>query len=193
MKHLSPEAVVKATECWLRDFVVALDLCPFAKFPLEAGKIAFTVSVAQDTERLTEDLLEAINSLEQKPDIETTLLIHPYVLAEFDGYLNYLDTAEAIMAYLGYEGIFQIASFHPDYCFDGEPGDDLANFTNRSPYPMLHLLREASLTQAIDTHPGIDEVPLRNIRRLRDLGLEAINARLSGMVETPCPDDGSEL
>lgn len=182
MKHLSSEAVVEATERWLRDFVVVLDLCPFARFPLEAGRIAFTVSVARDTERLTEDLLEAIYSLEQKPDIETTLLIHPYVLAEFDGYLNYLDTAEAIMAHLGYEGIFQLASFHPDYRFDGEPSDAPANFTNRSPYPMLHLLREASLTQAIDAYPDIDEVPQRNIHKMRELGLEGIKAKLNGIV-----------
>lgn len=182
MKHLSPEAVIKATERWLRDFVVALDLCPFARFPLDAGKIAFTVSVAQDKERLTEDLLEAITSLEQRPEIETTLLIHPGVLTEFDAYLDYVATAEAIMAHLGYEGIFQIASFHPDYCFHAEAGDAPANFTNRSPYPMLHLLREASLTQAIDAHPDIDEVPQRNIGRLRELGLEAIKAKLRGIV-----------
>ena len=182
MKHPSPEAVIKATERWLRDFVVALDLCPFARFPLEAGKIIFTVSVAQDTERLTEDLLEAIKTLEQRPEIETTLLIHPGVLTEFDAYLDYVAAAEAIMAHLGYEGIFQIASFHPDYCFDGEVGDAPANFTNRSPYPMLHLLREASLTQAIDAHPDIDEVPQRNIRMLRELGLEAIKAKLQGIV-----------
>jgi hypothetical protein len=183
MKHPSPEAVIKATERWLRDFVVALDLCPFARFPLEAGKIIFTVSVAQDTERLTEDLLEAIKTLEQRPEIETTLLIHPSVLTEFDAYLDYVAAAEASMAHLGYEGIFQIASFHPDYCFDGEAEDDAANFTNRSPYPMLHLLREASLTQVIDARPDITEVPQRNIRRLRELGLKGLNAYLSGIAE----------
>lgn len=173
-KDINMSRVSEETQHWLKEFVVALDLCPFARFPLEAEQVHFVVSQAQDTEHLTQDLLEAIEALKDDREIETTLLIHPGVLNDFEEYLDYVATAEAIMAHLNYEGVFQIASFHPDYCFEGEAEDDPANFTNRSPYPMLHLLRETSLTKAIDSYEDIEAVPERNISKLRELGVIGI-------------------
>lgn len=180
MTDTQQAAITDKTRHWLEEVVIGLALCPFAQRVIDQGSLRYCVSSASDTETLTEQLLSEIVLLDQNPEIETTLLIHPQVLADFACYLDYVDTANAILTHLNYEGVYQIASFHPAYIFADSDDSDPANYSNRSPYPMLHLLREASLEVAIASHPDIDGVPEQNVARLRQLGLDVIQQLANG-------------
>jgi hypothetical protein len=117
--------------------------------------------------------------LSRKPEVETTLLVHPGVLTDFDDYNQFLNFADMVIEQMSLEGVYQIASFHPSYQFAGTKHDDPENYTNRSPYPMLHILRESSLEAVIDVHPNTDEIPMVNIERLRQLGAKHMRQLLS--------------
>ncbi|TBR25646.1 DUF1415 domain-containing protein [bacterium] len=167
----SDKTVIAATRKWLKDVVIGLNLCPFAREVYVAERIRYVVSPATDVEALRAQLAEELRLLPtlDPAATETTLLIHPGVLGDFLDYNDFLDLAEGALAELGLEGVLQIASFHPQYRFaDAEP-DDPANGTNRSPYPMLHLLREASVAKAVAGYPDADKIPERNIATLRRL------------------------
>ncbi len=166
------------TRQWLETVVIGLNFCPFAKRELRRNAIRFTESPSHRVEEVLEQLVSECEFLDVNPDTETALLILPYGFEEFLDYLDLIELAESLLAELGYEGVYQIASFHPDYCFADTDSDDAANFTNRSPYPMLHLLREASLDAAIDNHPDIDAIPQRNIDKARVLGADYFRALL---------------
>lgn len=125
------------------------------------------------------NLMLECDRLDTDTDIETTLLIYPHAFSLFDDYLDFLELAETLMCEQGYEGIYQLASFHPDYCFEGSYINDPANYTNRSPYPMLHLIRETSLEQAINCYPDPDNIPQRNIELTRSLGLTKLQNLLA--------------
>ena len=150
--------------------VVGMNLCPFAAQELEQNRVRFSVSDAETEEALLADLDAELAFLNAEPAIETTLLIHPRVLGDFAAYNQFLDIIDLLLEQSGNEGVLQVASFHPDYQFDGTAIDDAGNFTNRSPYPILHILREASLERAIASHPDIDAVPEQNIQRMNALG-----------------------
>jgi hypothetical protein len=166
------EQVIAATREWLEKAVLGLRLCPFAAAPYSRGQIRFRVSEARTLAGLAEDLAqELLHLAATNPEVcETSLLIHPYVLNDFLDYNQFLDEADARVAALGLEGELQVASFHPAYQFAGTSPDDVENCTNRSPYPMLHLLREASIERAVTTFPAIDEIGERNKATLRELG-----------------------
>lgn len=166
----------KITRNWVEQFVIALNLCPFAKKPALEGLIRFVVFEGEDPKALGEKLAEELLFLrDTDPEIaETTLLIHPHVLKDFEAYNDYLDVWEELLFGLELEGDLQIASFHPDYQFAGTDPGDPENYTNRSPFPMLHLIREASVSKAVDLYPDIEGIPTRNIARLNELGLEGI-------------------
>jgi len=164
---------------WLETVVIGLELCPFAERELCADRVRFAVTNAASEEQLLESLLAELVLLGDSPDIETTLLIHPHVLADFSAYNQFLDHADQLLIGMGLEGEVQIASFHPDYQFADTGPDDAENYTNRSPYPILHLLREASLEKAIAATPDIDEVPARNIQKMNDLGLQRLRQMLA--------------
>jgi len=175
--------IVSATRKWVEDVVVGYNLCPFAKRELVKNRVRFTVTDANNEDDLLQALHGELQRLEDEPEIETTLLIHPGVLQDFYAYNEFLDAADALLAYLELEGVCQIASFHPDYQFaETEPGA-AENYTNRSPYPMLHLLREASLEAAIDSHPDVDGIPDRNIALMNELGAEKMRSILLGRLE----------
>ena len=157
-----------------------MNLCPFARRELDSGRVRFHCSRAETAEGLMLDLQDELLLLAREPDIETTVLVHPGVLAVFSDYLDFLELADALLEQGGWQGEFQIASFHPDYQFEGAGPDDVENYSNRSPYPMLHLLREASLELAIDSHPDTAEIPRRNIELLRSKGLEEVKALRRG-------------
>ena len=179
---MSENKVIGATRKWVEDVVVGYNLCPFAKRELVRDRVRFVVTDAENEDDLLKALHAELQRLEDEPDIETTLLIHPGVLQDFDAYNEFLDTAEGLVAYLELEGIYQVASFHPDYQFaETEPGA-AENYTNRSPFPMLHLLREASLEAAIDSYPDVDGIPDRNIALMNELGAEKMRSVLSGCV-----------
>ena len=169
----STDEVLSATRDWVERVVIGLDLCPFAKQPHAARQIRFVVSGATTEDALQDDLVEELRLLvaSNTAAIETTLLIHPYVLQDFFAYNDFLDVAEAAVEALDLIGEIQVASFHPQYLFAELEADDPANYTNRSPYPMLHLLREASVERAVDSMPDTSEISRRNIERLRELGI----------------------
>jgi hypothetical protein len=168
----SAESVVAATRNWLEKAVLGLRLCPFAATPYLRGLIRYRVSEQQSCEGLAEDLeQELLHLAATEPHLcETSLLIHPHVLGDFLSYNQFLNQADAVVAALGLEGVLQIASFHPAYQFAGSAPDDVENCSNRSPYPMLHLLREASVGQASASYPDVSEIGNRNIATLRELG-----------------------
>lgn len=165
--------VIAATEAWLRNVVIGLNLCPFAKQPFAQGRVRLRVSHATGEDALLEELGAELVALRQSdPEVcETTLLIHPGVLDDFFEYNDFLEVADALLHELGLEGELQVASFHPDYQFADAPAEAAENCTNRSPYPMLHLLREDSVQRAVDSVPDTDDIYRRNIRTLRELGI----------------------
>ena len=171
--------VTNATRKWVEDVVVGYNLCPFAKRELVRNRVRFVVSEAETEDELLQALHSELQRLEDEPEIETTLLIHPGVLQGFAPYNEFLDAADGLLTYLDMEGVYQIASFHPDYQFAGTEPDAAENYTNRSPFPMLHLLREVSLEAAIDGYPDVDGIPQRNIELMNDLGSEKMRSILN--------------
>jgi hypothetical protein len=173
IEPLSDDTVIAATRDWLEKAVIGLNLCPFAKSVHAKRQIRFVVSHAETEEGLIEDLLHELQLLAASDpgDVETTLLVHPRVLTDFLDYNDFLDIADAAVDEVGLEGVLQVASFHPDYQFaDSEP-EDMGNFSNRAPYPTLHLLREESVDKAVAAFPEADRIYETNIETLRTLGL----------------------
>ena len=170
----TPEEILAATRNWLEKAVIGLDLCPFARAVYIRDQVRFVVSEAETPEALLADLERELRTLwKSDPEaIDTTLLIHPRVLKDFLDYNDFLDVAEAAVAELGLEGEIQVASFHPQYQFAGTEPDDVENYTNRSPYPILHLLREASVERAVAAFPDAAGIFEKNIETMRRLGHE---------------------
>ncbi len=169
---LSDSQIVAATVQWLERAVIGLNLCPFAKAVHVKKQIRYAVSAATNTDALLDDLRHELALLAQSSaeKVETTLLIHPMVLGDFLDYNDFLAEAEAVLEELDPMHEFQIASFHPLYQFAGTQPDDIDNYTNRSPFPMLHLLREASVSQAVLAFPDAARIFDKNIEALRRLG-----------------------
>lgn len=168
--ELSAEQVIAHTRRWVRDVVIDLNLCPFARREYDSFRLRFVVSTAESDEALLADLTQELAFLERDRETETTLLIHPRILGDFLHYNQFLDRCDQLLERHGYAGRYQVASFHPDYRFAGTPAEAAENYTNRSPYPMLHLLREDSISRAVAGHPDIDGIPVRNIDLLQRLG-----------------------
>jgi hypothetical protein len=165
---------IAATRRWLQRAVIGLNLCPFAKAVQAKDQIRYVLSSATTAEQLLEELAAELAWLNDTDPavVDTTLLIHPRVLVDFDEYNDFLDQADAAVDALGLEGEIQVASFHPDYRFAGTGADDPGNCTNRSPYPMLHLLREASVERAVAAFPDPDAIVDRNIETMEKLGVD---------------------
>jgi uncharacterized protein len=170
----SHEAIVSATRHWLTRAVIGLNLCPFAKAVHVKDQIRYAVSNATDLEGVLTDLESELRNLADADAAvtDTTLLILPHALADFLEYNDCLYFADRMLKDQGLEGTLQIASFHPHYAFEGSEPDDIENYTNRSPYPILHLLREASIERAVDAFPDAADIYERNQETLRRLGLE---------------------
>lgn len=161
------------TEVWLSGFVIKLGLCPFANHPYQKGKIRITASVGEyNSNILIQKVLEEARRLiaYSENELETTLIVIPEGLEDFIVYLEMADILESQFIKHGYEGVLQIATFHPQYRFADSLPDDPADYTNRSPFPMFHLLRENSVSQAVDTYPDVDIIPERNKILLRKMG-----------------------
>jgi uncharacterized protein len=164
--------IVAATRSWLEKAVIGLNLCPFARAVHVKDRIRYVVSGARTPRALLDALIGELQLLRDADpaQTETTLLIHPNVLEDFLDYNDFLDVADDAVAELGLAGVIQIASFHPRYRFEGTDPDDIGNYSNRSPYPMLHLLREASVERAVTSFPDVSTIPERNIETLKRLG-----------------------
>ena len=169
---IEDEEIIAATRAWLERAVIGLNLCPFAKAVHVKHQIRYAVSAAQTPEDLLADLVRELRTLQAADPsaIDTTLLVHPRVLDDFLDYNDFLESADAAVAGEGLEGEIQVASFHPDYQFAGTRPEDMENCSNRSPYPTLHLLREASIARAVAVFPDASEIFERNIETLRRLG-----------------------
>ena len=166
------EEIVAATRAWLERAVIGLNLCPFAKAVHLNNQIRYAVSAAQTPEELLADFITELRTLyvADPVEIETTLLLHPCVLGDFLEFNDFLELADAAVAADGLEGEIQVASFHPHYQFAGTRPEDIENCSNRSPYPTLHLLREASIERAVAVFPDASQIFERNIETLRRLG-----------------------
>lgn len=164
---------IKETQDWLLKAVIGLNLCPFAKSVHIKEQIRYVVSEARSIESLLEELAKELEHLaEVSPNkTDTTLLIHPYVLEDFLAYNDFLELADSLLEDMELDGELQIASFHPDYQFADTEFDDITNFTNRSPYPTLHLIREESIDKAVEAFPEAEAIYETNMATMKKLGL----------------------
>ncbi len=179
---LPTDDLIAATRLWLERIVIGLNLCPFAKAVYVKDQVRIVLSDATTPEALVEQLAEELVLLRDTPaeQIDTTLIVHPQVLTDFLDYNDFLDNADAAIEALDLQGILQVASFHPDYQFDGVAADDASNYTNRAPFPTLHLLREDSVARAVDVYPDPDVIVERNIQTLDRIGVDGWHRRLRG-------------
>lgn len=180
------EQALAATRRWLEDMVVGESLCPFAAAPLKAGRIRMVCTEATDPKAIYQDFLtelQAFLSLDPQRD-ETGLFVMSQGLAVFDEYLDMLAIIEQAIDEVRLGGIIQVASFHPDYVFEGCEEDDPANYTNRSPWPVFHLIREAGLAAALESYPKPEAIPERNMARMREIGLEELRRRFAALKQS---------
>jgi uncharacterized protein len=179
---MNESPIILETRLWLERAVIGLNLCPFAKAAHQKQQIRWVESAARDEKTLVAELISELERLaEADPTlIDTTLLVHPQVLQDFDDFNDFMGVAEAVLEELELDGEIQIASFHPQYRFEGTDADDLGNYTNRSPHPTLHLLREASVERALDAVPEAADIYERNIATLETLGLEGWQRVMAG-------------
>lgn len=172
------EEAIGATKLWLEHAVIGLNLCPFAKGVYVKNQVRYVVSSAQTPEDLLRDLMREFEVLaEASPtQIDTTLLIHPHVLTDFLDYNDFLEVVDAALEEVDLDGELQVASMHPLYQFADAELDDITNYTNRSPYPTLHILREDSIDEAVKAFPEAEQIFEKNIETMRKLGHEGWNA-----------------
>ncbi len=179
------EPYISITKKWIQAFVIDLKLCPFAAKPFKQDRIHYRVTLARSIDLLLEDFVKELKQLVQTPpeSLETTLLIHPFMGLSLSAYLDIVEIANQTIEICELEGIVQVAGFHPEYQFEDSKSEDASNFTNRSPYPMLHLLREDSVSQAVDTYPDVEQIPNNNIITLLTLGEEEVKERWRDLFE----------
>jgi hypothetical protein len=173
---------LSATKIWVEDTVIGLQLCPFAQ--QARNRIRYRVSEAKQEAALLKELQTELLALQSDDSIETSLLIHPYVLGDFAVYNQFLSIADELLEAMDLVGEIQIASFHPNYQFADTSEHCAENYTNRSPYPMLHCLRETSVSRAVDSHPNVHGIPQQNQAQLQALGYEFLRDRLRVLQET---------
>ncbi|GEA50730.1 hypothetical protein VIN01S_15340 [Vibrio inusitatus NBRC 102082] len=168
------QQVEQLTQDWLEQVVIGLNLCPFAHKPNKNKQIKIAVTEATSEEALLEFILLELRELDSKEpnELETTLVVAPAMLADFMDYNFFLDWVDALLKQEEYEGIYQVASFHPDYCFGGTEPEDAENLTNRSPYPTIHLIREESMERVLKHYPNPEAIPDNNIARVEGLTAE---------------------
>lgn len=168
------DTIIDETRTWLTRAVIGLNLCPFAKAVHVKNQIRYRVSDATDPDALRQDLIEELTLLRDADpsQIDTTLLVHPAVLGDFYDFNDFLNVVDDVLIAMDLEGVIQVATFHPDYQFHGTEPDDIENFSNRSPYPTLHLLRESSIEQAVAAIPEAADIYENNMKTLRKLGRE---------------------
>jgi uncharacterized protein len=163
---------ITQTQNWIKSVVIGCNFCPFAAKALLKESIRYVILDSENIEKIMASLTSELQFLDENDSIETTFIIFPNHFQDFEQYLDLVELAEDLNAEEEYEGIYQVASFHPDYCFAGADADDAANYTNRSVYPMLHLLREESITKALEHYKDPEGIPERNIAFSQEKGLK---------------------
>ncbi len=177
---MSTSDLIEKHNCaWLESFIVGLNLCPFARSVIAYDGLRIAIYESKDIDQLHRAFLTELDLIQQstEQEIATTLLVMPNALTDFDDYLMFIDNAEALIEELDLDGTIQLASFHPEYLFDGEAEDSASHFSNRSPYPVIHFLREEMLTDALEEFPNPEQIPLRNISTLEKIGRAEIGLR----------------
>jgi len=175
--------ITESVRQWVESFVVELNLCPFVKREWVNNRVRLFATNVVTEEQLLEVLQTELELLNSDAAVETTLLIHPKVLQDFYDYNEFLNLADSLLIEMDLEGVYQIASFHPNYQFGGTDSDDVENCTNRSPYPMLHLLREDSLEKAIAKYPDVDQIPIRNIELMNSMGQDKLSEIMQACIK----------
>lgn len=186
--------VIAVTTAWIENVVIGLNLCPFAKAIHVKQQLRYSVSFANNGEALLEEFKRELKKLvATRPDhIESTLLIHPNVLDDFQDYLHFLLLCDATLEELELDGIVQVASFHPNYQFAGTAPDDVTNYSNRSPFPTLHLLRESSVTRAVESLPDAAAIYESNIVTLKRIGESRMKAITAALLDRAATKPGND-
>lgn len=174
---------ITAVKNWINATIIEFNFCPFAKREFDNNRIHYEVVDEQSPEEQLHALVNEWQRLDQHSEIETTIVVFPIGLESFFDYLDRIDIANELLASEGYEGIYQLASFHPDYCFADVHQDDPSNFTNRSPYPLIHILREASLEKVLEKYPSPEKIPEDNVKLTREKGVEFFQQRLNHLLK----------
>jgi hypothetical protein len=164
------QPIIKTTLAWLDKVIIKEQFCPFAKPVRDNNQIHLSVQQQTDVSTLLRQVVTECDNLLRHDKIETSILIYTQALMAFDEYLDFLEMANELIATAGFEGILQLASFHPEYLFDGAPANCPSHYTNRSPYPMLHILREDSISEALENFAQPESIPIRNIAHAKRLG-----------------------
>ncbi len=167
---MKPEEVIQHTKNWIQNVVIGCNFCPFASKVFLGAKLKYVVVPEATSETALEALIQEFKHLDTHKETETTLLIFPGSYKKFFDFLDLIEEAEDLLEDEDYEGEYQVAHFHPEYIFGGVEADDASNYTNRSPYPMLHILREDSVTKVVQAFPQAKLVPKQNIKFARDKG-----------------------
>jgi len=163
--------IIDTSKSWVQRFIIGLDICPFAQY-IPEDKIKYSVDQSTELAHIFNSIQQEWQSLISHKDIETTLVIYPNASTDFLDFLDDYYACEQRLEDLNLDSIFQLVAFHPQFLFDESTPDDPANFTNRSPYPMIHILRSDSVTKAVDNHPDIESIPQKNMEKLRKEGAE---------------------
>lgn len=167
---------------WIEDIIIGLNLCPFAKKPYIANKVAILGVSGNKLPKIANEVLQACKQLDNDDNIETTLLVFPQDLRDFNRYLDALEYCEVQLEEAGYSGIYQLASFHPEYVFAGEDPDDASNYTNKAPFPIIHIIRESSIDAVLKTYRDPEAIPERNIELMQKLGIEHLRNRFAAFM-----------
>ena len=183
VSEITNERAIARVRAWIELFVVDLNLCPFARPVVSTDALRIVACESASPKVIATLLITELDLLSRssESDIVTSVLVFTEGLENFDDYLGFLDDAQIVLKEMGLDGKIQLASFHPDYRFEGEPVDAVGHFTNRAPYPLIHLLRETMVTNALDTYPNPERIPERNIHTLERLGLAGIERLLNSL------------
>lgn len=182
---MSHELAILQTKKWVSDVIVKYNFCPFARAEVESNKIHYQICPENTVTDAVMAMLEGCFLLDKQPEIETSLLIYPDGFAEFDTFLELVDLADAMLAAQGFSGHYQIATFHPEYIFADSDEHDAANYTNRAPYPTLHLIRELSMSLALDNYQEPESIPEHNIKLARRKGIDFWQQLLTQCINSP--------
>ena len=174
--------IITATKIWIKEIIIDLNFCPFAKKEFVNNTIRYHLSNESQVKTALVELIEQCQYLQQHDEIETTLIVYSDGFRGFERYLDLVDYGNDLLEKSGFEGVFQLASMHPEYCFDGQDFDDASNFTNRSPFPMLHIIREASMSRVLAVHKNADEIPDNNIELANAKGANFFKSVLERIV-----------
>ncbi len=181
MPELTDDQIKKHTIAWIQSFIIEYNICPFAKHTVSQETVAIELLHPHNVEQALESMMTSIVRMDQDTKIETALLLFPYLFSDFEDYLDFVSLADELLSLSGYDGIYQLATFHPNYCFADVLPADVSNYTNRSPYPMLHILRENSIEKAIHYYGDTSNIPDTNIGKMHQLGLDKISRLLKNL------------